>query len=59
MIPLKEFLNAKTSIYKKSWINVPLPTPWQIAQWALRQIGLGSTNKAADGEYVIMANVEV
>jgi len=59
MVPVKEFLNAKTSIYHKRWINIPVPTPWQIAQWVLRQVGLGSTKNAADEEYVIMANVEV
>lgn len=60
MIPLKEFLESKTNIYNKSWIPT-LPSVWDIARWGLRQIGIvGSSNdKLIEGDYVVMANVEV
>lgn len=58
LIQLKEFLDAKKSVYAKTWI----PTPWQVLSWGLRQLGLAGTDSAADklvaGDFVIMANVE-
>ncbi|KAI7223162.1 hypothetical protein KC333_g601 [Hortaea werneckii] len=58
IIPLKEFLEAKESIYAKHW----LPTPWQVMTWGLRQLGViggeSSEDKLVQGEFVIMANLE-
>lgn len=58
-IQLKEFLDAKQSVYAASWI----PTPWQIVSWTLKQLGLvrdGSNNdRLVAADFVIMANVEV
>jgi hypothetical protein len=36
MVPLKDFLKSKESIYKTSW----LPSPWKVLQWGLRQVGV-------------------
>ena len=59
LIQLKEFLDAKQSVYAKSWI----PAPWQIVSWTLRQLGVigeGSTeDKLVAADFVVMANVEV
>lgn len=59
LVPLKDFLDAKTSIYAKSWV----PTPWQVVSWGLRQIGVMGGEPAEDrlvaGNFVVMANVEV
>jgi charged multivesicular body protein 7 len=59
MIPLKEFLNSKESIYKTSWI----PSPWKVVQWGLRQIGVLGQPKLADklgaGDFVVLKNAEV
>jgi len=58
MIPLKDFVNAKESIYKTRW----LPSPWKVLTWSLRQVGvigpaqlqgLGST------KVVVVKNVEL
>jgi hypothetical protein len=59
-MPVKDFFTAKTSIYSKSW----LPSPWQIASWGLRQLGLAGgesrgEDKLVKGDFVIVANVEV
>jgi charged multivesicular body protein 7 len=58
-IQLKEFFDAKQSVYAKSWI----PTPWQIVNWTLRQLGVvgGATNddRLVAADFVVMANVEV
>lgn len=59
LIPVKEFLEAKESIYAKHW----LPTPWQVMSWGLRQLGViggdSSEDKLVRGEFVIMDNLEV
>jgi len=59
LIPLKDFLNSRTSIYKTSWI----PTPWSALQWSLRTVGvLGKAappEKLAVKNYVVLGNVEV
>jgi len=58
LVPLQDFLDAKQSIYTKSWI----PTPWQAISWGLRQIGMVGKGHSEDelmsGNFVIMANVE-
>ncbi|KAL1643752.1 hypothetical protein SLS58_004768 [Diplodia intermedia] len=58
MIPLKDFLAAKTSIYSRSWSLNPL----SVLSWGLQQLGvLGGTtsqDRLAVGEFVVMANLE-
>ncbi|KAH7395024.1 Snf7-domain-containing protein [Phaeosphaeria sp. MPI-PUGE-AT-0046c] len=59
MIPLKDFMSSKESIYKNSW----LPSPWKVLQWGLRQVGvLGqarSSEKLSAGNFVVLKNIEV
>jgi charged multivesicular body protein 7 len=59
MIPLKDFLASKESIYKTSWI----PSPWKVLQWGLRQVGVmgqpRSPDKLGVGNFVVLKNVEV
>jgi len=59
LVPLAEFLNAKKSIYAKTWI----PTPWQAVSWGLKQLGVMGGESVEDklvaGNFVVMANVEV
>lgn len=59
LVPLKEFLDAKKSIYAKTWI----PTPWQAVSWGLKQLGVMGGEAAEDrlvaGNFVVMANLEV
>ncbi|KAI4624370.1 hypothetical protein J4E83_004044 [Alternaria metachromatica] len=59
MVPLKDFMSSKESIYKTSWI----PSPWQVLQWSLRQVGvLGQVRAPAKmevGNFVVVKNVEV
>ncbi|KAF2083686.1 hypothetical protein K490DRAFT_51040 [Saccharata proteae CBS 121410] len=58
LIPLRDFLGAKTSIYARSWVI----SPWAVVAWGLRQlssaVGFGSSDKLAVGEFVVMENVE-
>ncbi|KAI8942763.1 hypothetical protein NX059_000807 [Plenodomus lindquistii] len=58
MIPRKDFVNSKESIYKTSWV----PTPWQVMRWGLRQVGvLGQPqpHQQATGDFVVVKNVEI
>jgi charged multivesicular body protein 7 len=59
LIPSKDFMTSKESIYKSSWI----PSPWQVLQWGLRQAGIIGQPKLADklnsGNFVVLKNVEV
>ena len=59
LVPLAEFLNAKKSIYAKTWI----PTPWQAVSWGLKQLGVMGGESVEDklvaGNFVVLANVEV
>jgi len=57
LIPIQQFKNAPKSIYSKSWV----PSPWQVVNWGLRQMGVGgssNTDKLAVGNFVVVANVE-
>lgn len=58
LVPLKDFLEKKESLYHKSWI----PTPWQVVSWGLRQLGViggaSSEDKLVKGSFVVVANVE-
>ena len=59
MIPLKDFMSSKESIYRTSWV----PSPWQVLQWSLRQVGVLGQAKSPDklgvGNFVVVKNVEV
>lgn len=59
MIPLKDFLSSKTSIYKLTWTISPL----NVVKWGLRQLGVlgepGSPQKLGVGHFVVLHNVEV
>lgn len=59
MIPMSEFLGATKSIYARSWTV----TPWQIAIWGLKQLGLAGgasgEDRLAVGRFVVLDNVEV
>jgi len=57
-MPLKDYLEATNSIYEKKWVNFHVPSPWQVAKWGLRQVGIGGST-LSQGEFVILANVEV
>lgn len=56
---MRDFVSAKESIYKHSWI----PSPWQVLRWGLRQTGiLGQPQAAAKlgtESFVVVKNVEV
>lgn len=58
-LPLKDFLNSPTNIYKTSWI----PSPWSVLQWGLKQIGIigqpGFGDKLEVGNFVVLSNLEV
>ncbi|KAK0266146.1 hypothetical protein LTR91_005020 [Friedmanniomyces endolithicus] len=58
LIPVREFLDAKKSVYAKSWV----PTPWQVVGWSLRQLGVtgreGVEDRLVKGDFVVMANIE-
>jgi charged multivesicular body protein 7 len=58
IIPLKEFLAAKSSIYNKSWAI----SPFTVITWTLRQLGVLGTAAAneslAVGTFVVVENVE-
>lgn len=59
LIQLREFLDAKGSVYAKSWV----PTPWQVLSWGLRALGvLGDgmeEGKVEKAEFVVLGLVEV
>jgi len=58
MLPLKGYLESKTNIFEKRWINIHIPTPWQIARWGLHQVGIGGS-RLSRGDLVILSNIEV
>lgn len=59
LVPLKDFLDSKHSIYAKGWV----PTPWEVVSWGLRKLGViggdSVDDKLVTGDFVIKANVEV
>lgn len=59
LIPVREFLDARESVYARHW----LPTPWQVVSWGLRQLGVmggeGAEDRLVRGDFVVMAHVEV
>lgn len=57
LIPLKDFLMSRESIYYKSWTSLP----WNVVSWGLRQLGLtggGGDERLPGGQFVVLANVE-
>lgn len=57
LIPVQQFKSATKSIYSRSWV----PSPWQVVNWGLRQVGIGgasNTDKLSVGDFVVVANVE-
>lgn len=58
MMPVKEYMSAKESIYRRSWI----PSPWSVLSWGLKQAGImGGTDgedKLPNMKMVILKNVE-
>jgi len=58
MMPMKDYLESKTNIFEKKWVNIHIPTPWQIARWGLQQVGFRGSSLSR-GDLVILANVEV
>ncbi|KAK2001646.1 Snf7 family protein [Colletotrichum falcatum] len=60
LYPLKEFLNAKESIYAgKTWGQVP----WTVVAWAAGQLGFGGMSTSGEdklprGRFVVIKNVE-
>lgn len=59
MIPLRDFLSLKTSIYYKSWAVIP----WQLFSWGLTQLGLVNVASwkanLSRGQFVLLGNLEV
>jgi charged multivesicular body protein 7 len=58
MMPLRDFLVANESIYRRPWVTLP----WNIVSWGFRQLGLaggqhGGRNSSM-GKLVIISNVE-
>ncbi|KAK8231671.1 Snf7-domain-containing protein [Phyllosticta capitalensis] len=57
LIPLKDFMSAKTSIYSWNWSAIP----WSVLSWGLHQLGVlgnDSSDRLVSGEFVVTANLE-
>jgi hypothetical protein len=56
VILVQDFLQARDSIYRRDWSELP----WRFVFWGLEKAGLirWSGEKAAYGRYVVLANVE-
>ncbi|AEO70919.1 uncharacterized protein THITE_122400 [Thermothielavioides terrestris NRRL 8126] len=55
LIPLREFLDAKESIYRRPW------SVWNLAAWTMKQLGVADMLKSDSlppGQFVVVANVE-
>jgi charged multivesicular body protein 7 len=55
LIPLREFLDAKESIYRRPW------SVWNLASWTMKQLGVADMMKKDSlppGQFVVLANVE-
>jgi charged multivesicular body protein 7 len=59
LMPLRDFLKAKESIYSRKW-GV---SPWAVASWVFRQLGVTDNSQGSDripkGQLVVLANVEM
>ncbi|PVH80340.1 hypothetical protein DL98DRAFT_515442 [Cadophora sp. DSE1049] len=57
-IDVREFEEAKESIYKKGW-TIPVPSVGDVLGWGLRQLGFGGgEEKLVKGRVVVMENLE-
>lgn len=58
MIPQKQYLGGRESIYHKSWSGLG----WNVARWGLRQVGLvgapGADGRMPKGQFVVLGNLE-
>ncbi|KAL2158656.1 hypothetical protein VTH06DRAFT_4138 [Thermothelomyces fergusii] len=55
LVPLREFLDAKESIYRRSW------SVWNLASWTMKQLGVADflrRDSLPSGQFVVVANVE-
>ncbi|KAK4240382.1 hypothetical protein C8A03DRAFT_31518 [Achaetomium macrosporum] len=55
LIPLREFLDAKDSIYHRPW------SVWSLAAWTMKQLGVSDMlrrDNLPKGQFVVVANVE-
>jgi charged multivesicular body protein 7 len=55
LIPLREFLDAKESIYRRPW------SVWKLAAWTMKQLGVADILKKDSlppGQFVVISNVE-
>ncbi|KAK3293907.1 Snf7-domain-containing protein [Chaetomium fimeti] len=55
LIPLREFLDAKESIYRRPW------SMWNLASWTMKQLGVADMLKndsLPPGQFVVVSNVE-
>lgn len=55
LIPLREFLDAKESIYRRPW------SVWNLAAWTMKQLGVADMLKRdamPPGQFVVVANLE-
>jgi charged multivesicular body protein 7 len=55
LIPLREFLDAKESIYRRPW------SVWNLASWTMKQLGVADMLKRDSlppGQFVVVSNVE-
>ncbi|KAK3307623.1 Snf7-domain-containing protein [Chaetomium strumarium] len=55
LVPLREFLDAKDSIYRRPW------SVWNLAAWTMKQLGVSDMlrrDNLPKGEFVVVANVE-
>ncbi|KAI1857815.1 uncharacterized protein JN550_013013 [Neoarthrinium moseri] len=58
MIPQKQFLDSKETVYYKSWGSLG----WNVAKWGLRKAGLvgapGADGKIPKGQFAVLSNLE-
>jgi charged multivesicular body protein 7 len=55
LVPLREFLDAKDSIYRRPW------SVWNLAAWTMKQLGVSDMlrrDNLPKGQFVVVANVE-
>jgi charged multivesicular body protein 7 len=58
LLPLRDFLNAKDSIYHTLWSSMP----WNVVSWTIRQLGFGESSSGDDklpsGQFIVTKNLE-
>ena len=60
IIALNDFLTSKQSVYHRAWT---IASPWALAAWTLRQLGVADVfgargDKVPTGRFVVLANLE-